>query len=112
MDAETAIQIILTVVGSVLASSGLWTYITKKAEKKDAKSKLLLGLAHDRIIFLGSQYCKRGWITDSEYENLNKYLYEPYKEMGGNGTATKVMSAVDRLELRNITGGDNNESNE
>lgn len=110
MTIEEVIQIVITVVCSVLASSGLWTYIQKKADKKDAKSKLLLGLAHDRIIFLGSQYIDRGWITNSEYENLHDYLYKPYEEMGGNGTAKKVMSAVDRLELKNIKGGFGNDN--
>lgn len=105
MTIETVIQLVVTVVASVLASSGLWTYIQKKADKKDAKSRLLLGLAHDRIIFLGSSYIERGYITKDEYENLHDYLYVPYSEMGGNGTAKKVMQAVDRLELKNITGG-------
>lgn len=105
MTIEEVIQVVITVVCSVLASSGLWTFIQKKMEKKDAKSKLLLGLAHDRIIFLGSSYIERGYITKDEYENLHDYLYVPYEEMGGNGTAKKVMAAVDRLELKNITGG-------
>ena len=102
---DQVVQIVIAVVTSVLASSGLWTYIQKKADKKDAKSRLLLGLAHDRIIFLGSVYIERGYITKDEYENLHDYLYLPYSEMGGNGTAKKVMQAVDRLELKNITGG-------
>lgn len=102
---DQVVQIVIAVVTSVLASSGLWTYIQKKAEKKDAKSKLLLGLAHDRIVFLGSTYIERGYITKDEYENLHDYLYLPYAEMGGNGTAKKIMQAVDRLDLKNITGG-------
>ena len=105
MTIEEVIQIVVAVVCSVLASSGLWAYIQKKSEKKDNKSKLLLGLAHDRILFLGTQYINRGYITNSEYENLHDYLYKPYKAMGGNGPAEKVMSAVDRLELKNIKGG-------
>lgn len=110
MTPQEIVQIVITVVTSVLASSGLWTYIQKKSEKKDARSKLLLGLAHDRILYLGSTYIDRGWITKDEYENLHDYLYLPYAEMGGNGTAKKVMQAVDRLELKNITGGIDNET--
>ena len=102
---DQVVQIVIAVVTSVLASSGLWTFIQKKADKKDAKSKLLLGLAHDRIMFLGSTYIERGYITKDEYENLHDYLYLPYAEMGGNGTAKKIMQAVDRLDLKNITGG-------
>jgi len=110
MDAEMAIQIIVTVVCSVLASSGLWTFIAKRSEKKDAKTRLLLGLAHDRIIFLASKYIERGWITKDEYKDLNEYLYDPYAEMGGNGTAKKIMQAVDRLELKNMIGGNDHDS--
>ena len=100
MSIEEVIQGVIAVVCSVLASSGLWTFIQKKTEKKDAKSKLLLGLAHDRIMFLGTNYIERGYITKDEYENLHDYLYLPYEDMGGNGTAKRVMQAVDRLEFK------------
>ena len=101
MTVEEVIQMVLAVVCSVLASSGLWAFIQKKTEKKDAKNKLLLGLAHDRIMYLGTSYIERGYITKDEYENLHDYLYLPYIEMGGNGTAKRVMQAVDRLEFKN-----------
>ena len=100
MEIEEVIQLVIAVVCSVLASSGLWAFIQKRADKKDAKSKLLLGLAHDRIMFLGTSYIERGYITKDEYENLHDYLYLPYEEMGGNGTAKRVMQAVDRLEFK------------
>lgn len=50
---EPWLQIILTTITSVLASSGLWAYLTKRSERKDAKTEMLVGLAHDRIIYLG-----------------------------------------------------------
>lgn len=62
-----------------------------KLEKKDVKTEMLIGLAHDRIIYLGMQYIERGSITKDEYENLNDYLYKPYFKMGGNGAAKRVM---------------------
>ena len=93
------IQIIVTIVGSVLASSGLWTYVSKKAEKKDAKTELLRGIAHDRIVFLGMSYINRGYITQSEYDDLRTYLYEPYVRAGGNGTAERVMREVENLPI-------------
>ena len=42
---------------------------------------------------------QRGELTKDEYENLHDYLYEPYLAEGGNGTAKKVMSEVERLPL-------------
>ena len=86
-------QLIVTIVGSVLASSGL------RAEKKDAKTELLVGIAHDRIMFLGMSYLDRGYITRDEYENLYQYLYKPYKKVGGNGSAEHIMNQVDKLPI-------------
>lgn len=92
-------QIIITIFSSVLASSGLWAYIQKKAERKDVKTQMLIGLAHDRIIFLGMSYIERGWITQDEYENLYEYLYKPYEAMGGNGSAKRIMTEVNALPI-------------
>lgn len=60
---------------------------------------MLVGLAHDRIIYLGMTYIERGWITYDEYENLHDYLYKPYEQMGGNGSATRIMNEVQKLPL-------------
>lgn len=93
------LQMVATIVCSVVASSGFWAYIQKKNENKDAKSQMLIGLAHDRIMQLGIQYIDRGWITSDEYENLYEYLYKPYEKMGGNGSAKRVMSEVNKLPM-------------
>lgn len=93
------VQTLVTIVCAVLASSGFWTFIIKKNEKNDASKKMILGLGHDRIISLGMVYIERGEITQSEYENLHKYLYEPYKLMGGNGSADRVMREVEKLKI-------------
>lgn len=92
-------QILLTVFSSVLASSGLWAYIGKKSEKKDVKTEMLIGLGHDRIMYLGMVYIDRGWITSDEYENLYEYLYKPYEKMGGNGSAKRIMNEVNKLPI-------------
>lgn len=91
---------IVTIIGNILASTGLWTILSKMLEKKSVESKMLLGLAHDRIIFIGMKYIERGWITKDEYENLHDYLYVPYKKMGGNGSAERVMLEVNKLPLK------------
>lgn len=91
---------IVTIIGNILASSGLWAILSKALEKKSTESKMLLGLAHDRIIFIGMKYIERGWITKDEYENLHDYLYVPYKKMGGNGSAERVMLEVNKLPLK------------
>ena len=94
-------QMALTVVCAVIASSGFWAYIQKRSEKKDVKTQMLVGLAHDRILFLGMHYVERGSITRDEYENLYEYLYRPYEKMGGNGSAKRVMQEVNKLPIHN-----------
>lgn len=101
---ETWLQVILTIIGSVAASSGFWAYIQAHGKKKDASTTLLIGMAHDRIIFLGMGYIRRGWLTQDEYNNLHDYLYVPYEKLGGNGTAKRVMNEVKKLEIRDSFG--------
>lgn len=90
-------QMIVTIICSVLASSGLWALVMKRMDRKDAKTELLIGMAHDRIMFLGTSYIERGYITRDEYENLHEYLYVPYTKAGGNGSAEHMMKQVDKL---------------
>ena len=97
------LQMAVTVVCAVLASSGFWAWMSSRREKNDAKTRMILGLGHDRIISLAMKYIERGWITQDEYEDLNKYLYIPYREMGGNGTAERVMTEVKKLPIRHIS---------
>lgn len=109
---DSWVQLVVTVFCSVLASSGLWAYMMKRTERKDLKTEMLIGLAHDRILYLGMLYIERGWITRDEYENLHDYLYTPYQKLGGNGSAAKVMSEVDKLPIKAAVynGGQSNET--
>ena len=94
------IQMFFTILASVLASGGFWTLVQMRINKKDAKTKLLVGLAHDRIVELGMQYIERGYIYQDEYENLNDYLFNPYEKAGGNGSAKRVMDVVRTLPMK------------
>ena len=98
-DWNPAIQTIVTVVCSVLASSGFWALLQKKSDAKDNKADMLMGLAHDRIEHLAMNYIEKGYVTQYEYENLYKYLYKPYKELGGNGSAERLIEEVNKLPI-------------
>lgn len=107
---ETWLQMLVTIVCAVLASSGFWAFLQKWQERKTAKNKqttvetqMLIGLAHDRIMYLGMSYIERGYITSDEYENLYEYLYKPYEKMGGNGSAKRVMTEVNKLPIHKST---------
>ena len=99
-----------SIIISVFASSGFWALITaifttraaRKAEEKrtdDSERQLLIGLAHDRIYGLCSEYIQRGEITLEEYDNLT-YLYKPYEKAGGNGTGKRLFEQVEKLPIR------------
>ena len=94
-------EVFKLIVSVVCASLALWAYIAKRNDKKDAKTKMLVGLGHDRIVYLGVKYITRGYITRDEYENLHDYLYTPYKALGGNGSAEHIMDEVEDLPIRN-----------
>lgn len=95
----TALELLASVLVAALGSTGLWSFIASRKRMGTAERKLLVGLAHDRIIYLGMGYIERGHITRDEYENLNDYLFKPYEEAGGNGSAKRVMDEVRKLPL-------------
>ena len=99
---EVWTQVAVPLIVAVLTSSGLWAVVAKRVDKGDAERKMLVGLAHDRIVHLGMVYIDRGYITQDEYENLNDYLYAPYEKMGGNGSAKRVMEEVQKLPIHKI----------
>lgn len=97
---NTWAQSAVTIVAAVIASSGFWAFLQKVTDKKDVRTELLIGLAHDRIMQSGMYYIDRGYITPDEYENLYDYLYKPYKAMGGNGSAERIVERVKKLPVR------------
>ena len=99
MNNYIVIQIVVPIVAAIFASTGFWQYMSDRKKKRSAETELLIGLAHDRIYDLCERYIERGYITTSEYDNL-MYLYRPYSRCGGNGTATKLIEAVDKLPMK------------
>lgn len=93
------VSVLLTAVASVLASTGFWTFLQARMNKKSLTRKMLLGLAHDRIIDLCMEYIERGTVTHDELENLLDYLYDPYEKMGGNGSAKRLVEIVKNLPV-------------
>lgn len=94
------VQAIMVFVTTLGASSGFWAFLQHRGSAKDANSKLLMGLAYAKIIQLGLQYIDQGWISSDEYEEFQKYLYEPYQALGGNGVAARIMTEVTALPMR------------
>ena len=91
--------VLVTSICSIIASSGFWAFLLNRSEKKDLKTRMLVGLGHDRIVYLGLNYIERGWITQDEHENLHDYLYVPYAALGGNGSAKRIMEEANKLPI-------------
>jgi len=98
--------IIITALASVVASSGFWQWIISKRERAnskqdstDALTSLIMGLASIKGQELGFSYIRRGYITADELEDLQKYIYDPYRELGGNGVLERLMEEVLKLPL-------------
>ena len=94
-------EILIAVVSAVFASSGFWAFmqawLTHRKSKNDAESmerKALLGILHQELKRECKKYIDRGEIHINEYEELRKYIWEPYKGLGGNGTGEELMDAV------------------
>lgn len=93
------LEMVITVVCSVIASSGFWTFLSKRRDNNNAEAKMLLGLGHVKIIETCEKYIERGYIRQDEYDSLYNYLYLPYKELGGNGTAERMINEVKKLPI-------------
>lgn len=63
----------------------------QRDEATKRQSAMLLGLGHDRIVYLGSCYVERGYITQDEYENLHS---------GHTGAARRPCSTTRRRPAR------------
>lgn len=60
---------------------------------------MLLGLGHDKLLYLCRKYLSKGQISAEQHENL-LYLYRPYRELGGNGTIEHLMGEINKLPMR------------
>ena len=99
---------ITQIVIAVFASSGFWAvvnaYLQMKRDKKTASAKKVqalesgvLGLLHETLITKCEYYIQRGSITESEFRDLDEYIYQPYRGLNGNGTGEEYMRRVREL---------------
>ena len=80
-------QVIIAVIGSNALFAFLQFLISrhdKKKEKQSGMRDMILGLGHDKLLYLTDKFAERGGITQKERRNL-KYLYDPYIGLGGTG---------------------------
>lgn len=97
-DDMTEIKERLTAIQQHSAENDRMTRLTKT---------MVMGLANDKIKVLCQSYITR-WekdgipLTPDEHRELNKYLYKPYKAMGGDGTAEKMIEQVEQIPIGGV----------
>lgn len=88
-------MMLITAIITAITSSGFTSivlYLIQRRDKKrelealnnSAESRMILGLGHDKIVYLTDKFVRRGAISLIEKRNL-EYLYLPYTRLGGNG---------------------------
>ena len=100
-------QTILTIILAIFGSTGFWALVTQIISSRSASNQMLMGLCYERLVTKCKNYIHQGYIPIDEFEDLHKYLYDPYKKMGGNGTAEVLMNKVYHLprkpDMQNTT---------
>lgn len=97
---------IVTLLVAVFASTGFWSLaqyligiIRDKKSGSSSEKKLLVALAHDKILTLSKEAIAKGFISQDDYDNLSQ-MVEPYFEAGGNHLAKKYWETVQTLPIK------------
>ena len=96
-------RLLVEIVGGLTA---IWIFtkpIRKMVREQTKRIELMeegiQSILHDRIYQACHFFISRGWVCISDLKNL-EHLYEPYRQMGGNGTAKELYERVLDLEIR------------
>lgn len=90
-------EIIVTIVVAIIGSGGFWSFLQYYREKKSGLNAMVLGLGFSQLNEECNRYIDKGYISVDELNSLTKYLYEPYKALGGDGIAEKLYNKVIQL---------------
>ena len=89
------------IVLAIFASTGFWAcvqaVILKHMDRRSAERAALLGLLHEKLVAQREVYLDKGYISEGQYRDLDEYIYQPYKNLGGNGTGEEYMKRVQAL---------------
>lgn len=96
-------RLLVEIVGGLTA---IWIFtkpIRKMVREQTKRIELMeegiQSILHDRIYQACHFFISRGWVCILDLKNL-EHLYEPYRQMGGNGTAKELYERVLDLEIR------------
>lgn len=94
---------ILTILGLILASNGLWdflkTFVKSKRKRKNPQELMMLALGRDRLLHLCKKYIKLGYIPQDEYESFVE-LGDAYLKMHGNSIVKHLLDRAKKLPIK------------
>lgn len=98
------IDIVVTLIVAIFASGGFWSLVTalvtNRNKAKTAEERMILGLGFRAIKDTCIALLQQGEVDADEYKDLKHYLFEPYRAMGGDGTAERLIAEVDKLPIK------------
>lgn len=71
-------------------------------ERLSKQENASLASLHDRIYQEGTRLLDKGWASVDEIDNFS-HLYQPYRDLGGNGTGEAMFKRVMDLPLSHET---------
>ena len=92
-------QSVITMIVTILGCNAFWAWIQSRGTAKTARDRMILGLGHAEIFRQAEKYIHRDGITADELDDLVKYFYKPYAELGGNGTAAAMIEKCKKLPI-------------
>lgn len=88
---------IITLIVGIFGSTGFWLFVQNSINKKSIERQALLSITFIGVKMSCKAILDRGYADVEEIEDIEKYLFEPYKAMGGNGSAEYLMERVKAL---------------
>lgn len=100
IDEPLIVQTLVTIAVALIGSSGVWGVFTMIIQKRNVSTLLLIRIAQHLLVTEAYRLLEQGYMSTDEYKNITKGLYEPYKLLGGNGLAEKLINDVSKLPMR------------
>ena len=88
--------------GLIIAGMGVvYKQLKSNINQNKAVKDGIKGILHNEIIYRCKKILIIGYVTPDDLEEL-EYLFKPYKELQGNGTAEKLINRVYQLPMKEM----------
>lgn len=88
--------------GLIIAGMGvIYKQLKSNINQNKAVKDGIKGILYNEIIYRCKKILIIGYVTPDDLEEL-EYLFKPYKELQGNGTAEKLINRVYQLPMKEM----------